>query len=356
MSSTGAVSPAVWCAVALIAGCASPADPPFRDQGRATWVEMPGAPPITYHAVWGASARDVLAVGEGGIARWDGELWRPVDGVPATIYRAVWGRSASEIWIGGDGALLARSLTGWQAQLLFDRDHPITDYSVLALGGDSLREYAIVLTGGKLLLLVNRGSAWETPHWRDAAGPTWPFPQRPSLLAHGQRLLIAGDGDLIECYTSSDLGIPLWEAYRWRYDLDVPPLSSLSGGPDFWVADGGPAIAVERDAELDPELARDGRATARPLGPHALFASRSNRFFVVGAPIALPHPDPISGVSTSPIEACDEDGCALEAVDVRGGDVALHAVWGDPDEAVIAVGDGLIVERDSCGGRRCRTP
>ena len=41
---------------------------------------MPGAPPLPYHAVWGANASNVVPVGEGGIAHWNGELWRPVDG------------------------------------------------------------------------------------------------------------------------------------------------------------------------------------------------------------------------------------------------------------------------------------
>lgn len=347
---------AVCCAVALIAGCSSVEEPPFDDKGRAVWVEMPGAPQMSYHAVWGADAGDVLAVGEGGVAHFDGNTWHLVDGVPGTIYRAAWGRSASEVWIGGDGALLARSLTGWQAQLLFDGAHPITEYSVLAFGGDELHEYAIVMTGGKLLLLVNRGSAWETPHWRGTSGPTHPLPQRPSLLAHGARLLVAGDGELVEAFTSSDLGVPMWEAHTWGYGRDVPPVSSISGGPGFWVAAGARDVIVQRDEELEPELASDARTVLRRRDPRGLFASRANRFFVVGDPLELASADPRSGISASPVEACDESGCALERVDVGDGRIPLRAVWGDDAEVVIAVGDGIIVEREACGGRRCRGP
>jgi hypothetical protein len=340
MISPGAVS----LAVALAAGCTAAAEPPFADKGRAVWTEMPGAPPMTYHAVWGAGAGDVLAAGDGGIAHFDGDAWRPVDGVPATTYRAVWGRSPSEVWIGGDGVLLARSLTGWQAQALFDGSREITDYSVLALGGGSLREYAVVRTGGKLLLLVNQGSAWETPLWRGASGPTLPFLSRPSLVVHGQRLLLAGDGELVEAYTSSDLGVPMWEAHPWRNGQDLPPVSSISGGPGFWVAAGGPSVVVLRDAEYEPEIAS---SAARPRDARAVFASRANRFFVVGDPVGAP---------ASAVEACDEDGCVLERVDAAGGPVPLRAIWGDQDGTVIAAGDGVIVERVSGGGRRCREP
>lgn len=46
----------------------------------------------------------------------------------------------------------------------------------------------------------------------------------------------------------------------------------------------------------------------------------------------------------SAIEACDADGCALERVVARK-PASLRAIWGDGDATVIAVGDGLILER-----------
>jgi hypothetical protein len=350
---------AVAWTVALVTGCVTaPVDPPFSDKGRGVWVEMPGAPPMTYRAVWGAGARDVYAAGDGGIAHFDGEAWRPIDGVPVTTYRAAWGRSSSEVWIGGDGALLARSLTGWQAQLLFDGARPITEYSVLALGGDERREYAIVLTGGKRLLLVNEGSAWETPRWRDASGPNRPVPQQPSLLARGWDLLVAGDSGLVEYDRSSDLGVEMWEGHEYGYWQEgdwrqLLPLASISGGPGFWVAAGGTNIAVMRDLDSEPRVALDA---ARPRDARGLFASRANRVFLVGEPVRLPVAELRSGVSVSPVEACDEDGCTLERVDAAGGEAPLHAIWGDTDGTVIAVGVGLIVQRESCGSRRCRGP
>lgn len=329
------------CAFALVAGCVAPADPPFHDKGRGVWAPMPGAPVMPYLAVWGADARDVLVVGDGGIARFDGDTWHLAEGVPATVYRAVWGRSSSEAWIGGDNVMLARSFGGWQAQQLYDGQHEITSYSVLALGGSALHEYAIVRTGGKRLLLVNQGSAWETPYWRDGNGPTWPLPAQPSLLVHGPQLLVAGEGGLVECKTSDDLGIATWEAYRWRAGQDLPPVSSISGGADFWVAASGSQIVVQRDEEADVTII-DEATTPAHHDALAVFASGPNRIFVVGDP-------------RSPVEACDDSGCVPERVDGVG-DAALRAVWGDPDGTVISVGDGVIVERATCGTLRCSRP
>jgi hypothetical protein len=334
---------AVLCALAFVTGCVIEDDPPFRDKGQVVWVEMAGAPQMAYHGVWGSDARDVLAVGDGGIARFDGEVWRLIEGVPSTPYRAVWGRSALEVWIGGDDALLARSLTGWQAQMLFDGTHPITEYSVLALGGNDAHEYAVVMTGGKLLMLVNRGSAWETL-WRGANEAPRPVPQRPSLHVHGDRLLVAGAGTLVEYFMTSSLGVPMWESRLWRYGDGVPPLSVISGGADFWIAAGGPAVVVQRDRDFDPASARNAAAARDVLG---IFASRANRFFLIGEPVAQRGGTRSAGI-TSPVEACDNDGCVLERVDTRSA-VTLRAVWGDADGVVIAVGDGSIVVRDPCG-------
>jgi hypothetical protein len=332
---------------ALAAGCLADPGPPFADKGRGVWIEMPGAPAMRYHALWGAGAGDVIAVGDAGIAHWDGEAFRPVGGVPAAIYRAVWGRSPSEVWIGGDGVLLARSLTGWQAQALFDGERPITEYSVLALGGSDAREYAIVQTGGKLLLLENRGSAWETPLWR-GGGPA-PFPRPPSLYVSGlgNQLLVAGGGEIDSFSTSSDLGVPAWERAAWPYGVELPPVSLISGGPEFWIAaGGGPDVVTYRSVGDREPVVIAGAARRREV--RGAFASRANRFFLVGAPAG--------SAPGSSIEACDEEGCALERVDVGDGAPELFAVWGDPDGAVIAAGDGLIVERTSCGARRCREP
>ena len=318
------IASAVWCAVALMAGC-TPAteEEPFADKGAGSWVEMKGVPELSYRAVWGANAREMYAVGDGGVAVGDGDAWRLLDEVPPASYRAIWGRSPSEVWIGGDGILLARTLTGWQQQMLFDGSLEVTEYSVVALGGGALDEYAIVLTGGELLLFGNQGSAWETVWWRDAAGPGWPLPRDPSLFARGSDILVGGAGDTVRCSLVSEYGISRWEAYRWPYGGDLPRLASVTGGDGFWVGAGGAWAVVLDDGEEEPTIIPTEGDAAR-----AIHARSANELFVVG----------------DTIEACDRSGCAVEAgVAAKG----LRAAWGDGDATVVAAGDGVILERET---------
>jgi hypothetical protein len=311
-------------------------EPAFDDKGLGVWQEVE-APALGYRAIWGASPREIYAVGDGGIAVGDGSSWKLVEGVPAATYRAVWARSSSEIWIGGDGALLARSLTGWQEQVLIHDGLTLTDYSVLALGGGAIDEYAIVMTGGNLLLFINNGAAWETPFWRGAAGPNWPLPGNPSLVARWDGFLLAGDGDLVICTTSNEYGFATWEAYRWPLGLDLPRLRSISGGPGFWAGAGGAYLAVHRDGDEEPTI------TSRERDAYGISAASANQMFLVGEIIELDQPDAISGVTASSIEACDRDGCALELV--KPGPRPLRAIWGDGAGTTVAVGDGVIVAR-----------
>jgi len=319
------IARAVWCAVVLMAGC-TPAteEEPFADKGLGVWVAAKGAPAISYRAVWGVNAREVYAVGDGGAAVGGGGTpWQLLETVPPASYRAVWGRSPSEIWMGGDGILLARALSGWQAQTLFDGAIEITDYSVMALGGDSREEYAIVLTGGELLLLVNRGSAWETVSWRDGR-PAWPLPREPQLFARESQILVVGAGDAVRCSLVSELGIARWEAHRWPLGVDLPRLAAASGGEDFWAGAGGDYAVVLDDGEEEPTL-----IAVEGGGARAVHARSAGALFAIG----------------ETIQACDREGCALETVE--GEAKGLRAAWGDGDDTVVAAGDGVVLERET---------
>ena len=316
-------------ATLVMSGCAAEADPPFADKGLGAWREMKGVPELSYRAVWGVSRREVYAVGDGGVAVGDGGVavgdeasWRVLDGVPPASYRAVWGRSSSEIWIGGDGVLLARSPTGWQRQLLFDGSLEVTDYSVMALGGDEREEYAVVVTGGERLLLLNDGSAWRTALWRTDL-PSWPLPPEPSLAVRDGRVLVGGAGDLVRCSTTTELGVPLWEAYRWPIGGDLPRLAAVTAGPGFWAGAGGAWAVILDDDDEEPVLLDVAGGAAR-----AIHARGAGALFAVG----------------DTIEACDREGCEVEAEAPAKG---LRAAWGDDDGTVLAAGDGVILSRET---------
>jgi len=273
------IASAIWCAVLLVSGCAAAEEAPFADKGAGEWIAMKGVPELAYRAVWGVNEREMYAVGDGGVAVGDGNAWRLLDDVPAASYRAIWGRSASEIWIGGDGILLARSPTGWRRQAVYDGSLEVVDYSVMALGGDRREEYAIVVSGGERLLLVNDGSAWRTALWRSDL-PSWPLPPDPSLFARDGRILVGGAGDLVRCSTTTELGIPMWEAYRWPIGGDLPRMAAVTGGDGFWAGAGGvPGDPRRRRGGCAPGHRR-GRRGARhpcPLGRCAVRGRRHHR-------------------------------------------------------------------------------
>ena len=323
------IATATWCALFLMTGCAEEQEEPFDDKGLGEWREMKSAPELSYRAVWGVNRREVYAVGDGGVALGDlgsaagaQDSWRLLEEVPAASYRAVWGRSASEVWIGGDGVMLARGPSGWQRQALFDGSFEVTEYSVMALGGDLREEYAVVVSGGERLLFVNDGSAWRTALWRSDL-PSWPLPPEPSMFVRDGQVLVGGAGDLVRCATTSELGIPMWQAYRWPIGVDLPRLAAVTGGPGFWAGAGGAWAVLLEDGEDEPVLLAVAGGTAR-----AVLARSAGALFAVG----------------DTIEACDREGCVVEEAAAGKN---LRAAWGDGAGTVLAAGDGVILARET---------
>lgn len=262
----------------------------------------------------------MFAAGDGGVVAFDGKRWSLIAGVPDTTYRTAWGRSPSEVWIGGDDVLLARTADGWQQQQLVHDGFTIDDYSVLAIAGDRLYEYAIVRTGGKLLFLTNEGAAWDSPLW-SIGEPSWPLPQDPGLaLIPWSRLLAAGDGDLVVLRTNGALGVPAWEVYPLQSGEPVPRLTSISAGYSEWAAVGGRSVLIADDQDdvwADHDTGRNARGVA---------AGMPGQFFVVG----------------DSVEACERGGCVPELAPPGA---RLQAVWSDRDGTACAVGDDVIACR-----------
>lgn len=55
-------------------------------------------------ALWGASADALWLAGDGGLAFFDGQSWRPASSAPAPL-SVVLGRSADDVWVGGEHGL-----------------------------------------------------------------------------------------------------------------------------------------------------------------------------------------------------------------------------------------------------------
>ena len=64
-------------------------------------------------AVWGSTARDVWAVGAGGvILRWNGSAWSRARGITTSSLHAIWGQRSYDVWAAGDAGTLQGSWKG----------------------------------------------------------------------------------------------------------------------------------------------------------------------------------------------------------------------------------------------------
>src|SRR6185295_6501496 len=71
-----------------------------------SWTPVSSGTLSQLHAIWGASAGDVWAVGEGGaIQRWNGTRWSTApeaSTAATTLWRGVWGSAADDVWLIGN--------------------------------------------------------------------------------------------------------------------------------------------------------------------------------------------------------------------------------------------------------------
>src|SRR5882757_6161951 len=68
------------------------------------WRIVPSGTVKDLNGVWGTSASNVWAVGDGTILHYDGATWAPVAGGSGDALFGIWGSSASDVWaVGNDG-------------------------------------------------------------------------------------------------------------------------------------------------------------------------------------------------------------------------------------------------------------
>ena len=74
---------------------------------QAFFTKIPSAATATLHGVWGASASDVWAVGEGAtITHWNGTSWSSLTSPSRFDLYAVAGTAADDVWAVGDGGVI----------------------------------------------------------------------------------------------------------------------------------------------------------------------------------------------------------------------------------------------------------
>jgi hypothetical protein len=143
-------------------------------------------------------------------------------------------------------------------------------------------------------------------------------------------------------------GIAVWEAVdaaRWHGWPTLPAMRSISGGARFWAGASRDTLLVKREDADQPEIRPDNRAVLSPRDVRGIHAASADRLLLVGDPVILEAPDPVSGVTSSPVEACDDAGCALEQVLPAARISRFNAVVGTHDRTAFAVSDDAVFRR-----------
>lgn len=181
--------------------------------------------PTGMHAIWGAAANDVWAVGyNNNIIHYDGSAWTSQMSGASGALNAVWGTSSSDVWAAGEGG----SFFHWNGTewTLIDKN---AFCEVLSIWGSSSTDVWAV--GGECLL------HWDGTSWTDQAG------ERPPQLSG---IWGSGPNDVWAVgsagYTSNGIVVH-YNGTTWETVLEGSPTVAVfeltgvwgTGPSDVWV-------------------------------------------------------------------------------------------------------------------------
>jgi photosystem II stability/assembly factor-like uncharacterized protein len=278
-----------------------------------TW-SVRAQPNVVLRAVWGTSATDLFAVGDGGVIlrSSDGTNWTPVPvaGLIDNLY-AIWGTGGSYVYAVGDNSVILRSTDGG-AMWSFQRNPTISTPNH-AVWGDQIGDVWVASLNGIVYSnnagLTYGGQTSATGYhamWGASATSVW-------AVGHGS-------GALISHYNGS-----FWDAQ----DATGAAGSTLQG---VW-GSGSNLFAVGTEGYI-LGTTNTGSSWAPRLGP------------------SISNFNAVWGSSAADVYVVGDGGELLHSVDQGltwqhegGGNQALFGVWGSGGDDVYAVGDHVILHR-----------
>ena len=250
------------------------------------WTPVDVDAPSLLWSVYGLSATDVYAVGEGGlILHYDGTRWRRIESGTDLLLYGIWASSSDDVWIvGGDrfgpagSAIMLRGardtfrvvddLPPALAPSVLYKVHGFAPDDVLALGSEGMLRW--------------NGVAWQ----RDA------LPTSEPLFA-----LWGHDANAVYAVGGSAMGeVVHFDGTRWTEVAALPIGLGLSG---VFSSSNGPTIAVGAQAHVF-ELDHDGvieadlpEMASRPF-LHGVWGDEHGTVYVVGGDL-FEYPRPMTG-------------------------------------------------------------
>jgi hypothetical protein len=132
----------------------SPSDALAADESVCVWNPMSSSTSVMLRGVWGSSATDVFAVGDGGcIAHYDGVTWSPMSSGTTNPLFGVWGSSSSDVFVVGSlGTVLHYDGNTWISM-------NVTSEHLQCVWGSSSSD---VFAVGQEVILHYDGGTWQT--------------------------------------------------------------------------------------------------------------------------------------------------------------------------------------------------
>jgi hypothetical protein len=241
----------------------------FTHWNGAAWVRKPGVgrSPRELYELWGSSAHDVFAVGNGGaVSHFDGKEWLPQETPPATgNLRAVWGVRSDEVYAAGErGSLIRYDGSRWST-IETGTSETLTGVwaasrnEIWTVSATGVRRF----DGQKWTPMLSLDAQAEGRSWIAGTGPSdvWVSGGREGMVWRydGARwtTMLTGDQfgpqplwvDRAAAVVGFEFGSGLGMIRRWRGAGPGPVLADAGPFADAWALESGPWIAVGADAQ-----------------------------------------------------------------------------------------------------------
>ena len=274
---------------------------------QAHWSEMTNSSTATLFGVWGSSASNVFAVGEGGtILNYNGAGWSSM-GNPGLTINGVWGSSATDVYAVGNCTFRHYDGSSWT-----DQDLYLYGYNFYGIWGSSATDvYAV--------------GEWSTiMHYNGNSGDDMGFYDPNLLTINGVWGSSATD---VYAVGYQNATIRQFDGTNWYFGAtDTPDLYAVWGtAADDVFAVGDNATILQYNGSTWSPMARNTTVQLR-----GIWGSSGSDVFAVGLYATILHYDGGSWGDMTPLSSA-----------------SLYAVWGSACSDVFAVGEaGTILHYD----------
>ena len=180
-------------------------------------------PPVLIGArkLWASSGRDVWAIGDAGIAHWDGVAWSKITAPTMEPLGDIWGSSATDIWIVGGNPVV-----GDQVILHFDGSHwttlPMAPIGGPLVGVSGTSQHDVWAVGSSSTLLHFDGNTWARA--------------MPYRIKYHEILAVWAATPTTAWANYAGDGVLQWNGLTWNDQVSAAPAGTFVNVRSIWGA------------------------------------------------------------------------------------------------------------------------